>query len=197
VVNLVDVGVLLILGTFIWWGIRRGIVGMALLLCATIISLVVAAGAAYLVATEAEAESGLARLAAPVAFFVALALASWLLKRVAHLLTRVIHGLPFASIDRLAGAVLAVAVAVVITSLLMLGLTSIPIDNPLSSEVLEARFTPLILWAGGSTAEVAGNAFAFLKPFARHYQTALERVRDRTRSTTRTPAASASLHGRA
>jgi uncharacterized membrane protein required for colicin V production len=175
-VNLADAGVVIVLAGVILIGLKRGLVGQCLLLAATLISLLVAAVTAYLVATQADAGHGLARLAAPLAFFIALGLASWLLKRLALGMTRIVHSLPFASVDRLLGAAVSVAVGVIILSLLVLGLLSIPAPNPVTDEVAGARSTVWLLEIGGWAAATGARHVDLLDPLARRFAAAAARV---------------------
>jgi uncharacterized membrane protein required for colicin V production len=174
--NLADVVVLVVLACLTAVGLRRGLVGQVLLLAATLISLAVAVVAAYLVATEADAGHGLARLAAPLAFFLTLMVSSWLLKGLAKGITRVVHGLPFSSLDRLLGALISIAVGVVILSLLFLGLLSIDEPNPLTDAVVAARSTPWLLAAGGVAWTHGAGYIDLLAPLARRFEAATGRL---------------------
>ncbi len=174
--NLADAGVVVVLTSLIFVGLRRGLIGQCLLLAATLVSLLVAAVVAYLVATQADAGPGLARLAAPIAFFIALALSSWILKLLARGITRIVHKLPFATVDRLLGALVSIAVGVIIMSLLFLGLISIQRDNPVSREVRAAQSTPFLLEAGRWTATAGGRYSKFLQPLGSRFEAAVERL---------------------
>ncbi len=172
--NLADAGVLLVLGVLVVIGLRRGLVGQCLLLVAAIASVVVAALVAYLVVAQVGPENRLVVLAAPIAFFVSFVVASWTLKLMARGITRIVHTLPFAGLDRLLGALISMAVGGIILSLLCLGLVSIPGDNPISREARLARSSPYLLTAGRWTVALGARHLAFLQPLGDQFESAVE-----------------------
>lgn len=174
--NLADAGVLIVVAMLVVVGFRRGLIGQLLLLAATLVSLLAAAVVAYAIATRAEAVAGWVALASPIAFFVALAVTSWITRLLARAATRVVHSLPFASLDRLAGALVSVVVGAIILSLLVLGLASIPAENPVTETVSTARSTPWLLATGHWTAAAVADHVELLAPLARGFESASERV---------------------
>ena len=169
--NVADVGVFLIFLGLAIVGVRRGVVGMCLLALSTLASFVVATVVAYIVSDWTE--GSMAGVAAAVAFFLALALASWVLRAAAGGVTGLVHKLPFATVDRLLGALLAMAVGAAILSLAVLGITSVPIHNPVSDVVRAARTTPYLLEAGRATAAAGARHASVLDPLAARFEAAL------------------------
>ena len=172
--NLADAGVVAVLVGLVVLGLRRGLIGQCLLLAATLASVLVAGAATYWTVGRAELEAPLetplGRLIAPVTFFVALVIAAWVLQRLAAGVTRVVHRLPFASLDRLLGALVSMTIGVIILSLLFLGLVSVPWNNPVSREVRAARTAPLLLDAGWRLAEQGSRYLAVLEPLASRFE---------------------------
>lgn len=167
-----DVGVLVILLGVVAYGLKQGLIGQVLLLAATIASALIAGVAAYLVGADSDA-SWWARLAAPITFFAALALSSLLTRFIARAVTGLVHKLPFASFDRLLGAGVAVVIGSIVLSILVLGVASLPFDNPVTGAVKTARSTPWLLEAGRQTSHLGARFTDVFEPIAARYDEAL------------------------
>ena len=170
--NAADIGVVLVLLGLLFIGVRRGLVGIALVAIATAASLCVAVVAAYLVA-ESQSDPWIARVAAPISFFVTLGLASWLLRSVAGTITDLLHKLPLASFDRLLGGALAVTMGCTVLGLVVLGITSVPAANPVTEHVRAARSTPWLLESGRFVAAAGARYLHVLDPIAQRFDEAL------------------------
>ena len=170
--NAADIGVVLVLLGLLFIGVRRGLVGIALIAIATGLSVFVAVVAAYVVA-DSQSDPWIARVAAPIAFFVALGVSSWLLRSVAGTITDLLHRLPLASFDRLLGGTLAVVVGCTVLGLVVLGITAVPVANPITEQVRAARSTPVLLETGRVVAAAGARYVHVLDPLAQRFDEAL------------------------
>jgi hypothetical protein len=144
-VNVADIALGLALGLILVGGLLKGLSGLVLITAASILSLVAAGAAAFLTAQTAGIPRGGLYLLVPCAFFVTLFLGGYFLRSFATHMTRFVHRLPFASIDRLLGAAVAGGLGIVILSLLVFGALSLPVDNPVTSEVRAGEAPPILL----------------------------------------------------
>lgn len=177
--NLADIVLGLSLSAIVIGGLWRGLSGLVLITTASLLSLVAAGIAAFLTVGAEDVPTGWLFLMVPGAFFVTLFLTGYFLRSIATHLTRFIHRLPFASIDRLLGAVLAGGLGILALSLLILGILSVPYDNPVTREVESGETTPILLTAGAETIGLLARPLPFLNPLLERLEAMSEDLGER------------------
>jgi hypothetical protein len=193
-VNLADIVLGLALGAIVIGGLWRGLSGLVLITTATLLSLIAAGIAAFLTVGLEEVPAGWLFLLVPGAFFITLFLTGYFLRSIATHLTRFIHRLPFASIDRLLGAALAGGLGILVLSLLILGILSVPYDNPVTREVESGETTPILLSAGAETVGLLARPLPFLTPLLERLEAVSEDLVERRASAAPGPARIAGMH---